>query len=184
METYICTKCGEEKPAEEFRMVLGRHKNRRRNRACVTCMQQYKRKHYESHHSDYLDRSKAWREANPEQFHATVQACYRKNGEAYRLKQAEYQKTEKGRENSRRSSQNYRDKHTEYRLKYAARVAVREAVIKGLLYRPESCSRCGKKCKPEAHHPDYSKPLEVVWLCSKCHGETKCHLNEEHSSKE
>lgn len=30
------------------------------------------------------------------------------------------------------------------------------------------CQRCGEK-RSEAHHPDYSKPLEVVWLCHPCH---------------
>lgn len=31
------------------------------------------------------------------------------------------------------------------------------------------CIICGMKA--EAHHPDYSKPLEVVWLCSFHHKE-------------
>lgn len=30
------------------------------------------------------------------------------------------------------------------------------------------CIKCGKK-KVEAHHEDYSKPLEVLWLCKKHH---------------
>jgi hypothetical protein len=46
---------------------------------------------------------------------------------------------------------------------------VYKAVRSGRLIRPTGCSRCGKRCKPEAHHPDYSKPLEVVWLCEVCH---------------
>lgn len=41
----------------------------------------------------------------------------------------------------------------------------------GRLTRPEACERCGKVCKPEASHDDYSKPLEVEWLCRICHAE-------------
>lgn len=29
------------------------------------------------------------------------------------------------------------------------------------------CVLCGAKA--QMHHPDYSKPLEVVWLCRPCH---------------
>ncbi len=31
------------------------------------------------------------------------------------------------------------------------------------------CTECNKKCKPEGHHPDYNKSLEVIWLCPRCH---------------
>ena len=31
------------------------------------------------------------------------------------------------------------------------------------------CQQCGSTKRPEAHHPDYSKPLEVTWLCRDCH---------------
>jgi hypothetical protein len=34
---------------------------------------------------------------------------------------------------------------------------------------PERCSSCNEEKELEAHHSDYSKPLEVVWLCRKCH---------------
>lgn len=33
---------------------------------------------------------------------------------------------------------------------------------------PQPCKRCGA-AKAEKHHKDYSKPLEVEWLCRKCH---------------
>jgi hypothetical protein len=32
----------------------------------------------------------------------------------------------------------------------------------------EACKSCGEE-KAEMHHPDYTKPLEVVWLCRRCH---------------
>lgn len=31
------------------------------------------------------------------------------------------------------------------------------------------CSICGSNKWVDGHHEDYSKPLEVVWLCRKCH---------------
>jgi hypothetical protein len=46
---------------------------------------------------------------------------------------------------------------------------VYHAVKTGKLIRPDACSQCGKRCKPDAHHQDYSKPLEVTWVCRKCH---------------
>ena len=33
----------------------------------------------------------------------------------------------------------------------------------------QPCQRCGDP-KSLAHHEDYSRPLEVTWLCTPCHG--------------
>lgn len=33
---------------------------------------------------------------------------------------------------------------------------------------PQPCAKCGGT-PAEKHHPDYAKPLEVEWLCRKCH---------------
>jgi len=50
-----------------------------------------------------------------------------------------------------------------YPEKYAARNAVRSALRSGLLVRMP-CEICGCE-KSEAHHDDYSRPLDVRWLC-------------------
>ena len=41
------------------------------------------------------------------------------------------------------------------------------AVKKGDLIK-QPCERCGRK-DTHAHHEDYSKPLDVMWLCPVCH---------------
>lgn len=50
-----------------------------------------------------------------------------------------------------------------------AHSSVYRAVKAGRLTRPENCSRCGKSSAVHAHHTDYSKPLDVQWLCPSCH---------------
>lgn len=50
-----------------------------------------------------------------------------------------------------------------------ARILVARAIRAGVLERPTECSRCGHECKPEGHHIDYSRPLDVEWLCQPCH---------------
>ena len=52
-----------------------------------------------------------------------------------------------------------------------------KALLRGKLQRSTKCERCGEIPPPfkdgrsaiQAHHPDYLKPLEVLWLCQKCH---------------
>jgi hypothetical protein len=57
--------------------------------------------------------------------------------------------------------------------KKLARSRVRKAIESGLLVRPDECELANDACsgRIEAHHPDYSKPLEVRWLCIKHHRE-------------
>lgn len=38
----------------------------------------------------------------------------------------------------------------------------------GLITKKEQCEKCGAPSK-HAHHEDYSKPLDVIWLCQSCH---------------
>lgn len=73
-----------------------------------------------------------------------------------------YLKTEAGKISSRESSKKWQEQNL---LKRAAHVIVGNAVRDKRLIPwpvcavPECCD------KPEAHHPDYDRPLDVVWLC-------------------
>lgn len=48
-------------------------------------------------------------------------------------------------------------------------IKVREAKKTGKLKVPIICSHCKLSKKLDAHHEDYTKALEVVWLCRACH---------------
>ena len=50
----------------------------------------------------------------------------------------------------------------------------------GLLIRPTKCKKCKKECKTQAHHKDYTKPSEVIWLCRSCHTKLHYKINGSH----
>jgi hypothetical protein len=54
-------------------------------------------------------------------------------------------------------------------VKARARSLLNRAVRRGDVIRPSACSRCGADGPVEGHHPDYDRPLEVVWVCVSCH---------------
>lgn len=57
-------------------------------------------------------------------------------------------------------------------FQHRANNAVKRAIAKGTLTRPTHCSQCGDGHERiHAHHPDYTKPLLVVWVCPPCHGD-------------
>jgi len=41
----------------------------------------------------------------------------------------------------------------------------------------QHCEHCKENKDLQGHHPDYTKPLEVVWLCASCHGVEHKRLN-------
>lgn len=59
--------------------------------------------------------------------------------------------------------------------KVRSRKALNYAVATGKII-PQPCERCGAP-KAQGHHADYSKPLDVRWLCAKCHSQ---HHNQKH----
>lgn len=54
-------------------------------------------------------------------------------------------------------------------VKLTANALVHTAVKRGQLER-KPCENCGAT-KALAHHEDYFKPLEVIWLCPQCHAD-------------
>lgn len=97
-----------------------------------------------------------------------------KNREALKIKDKEraklphriaarklYETTEVGKLNRKKSLSNWNKNHPQKR---SAHQAVNNAIQSGKLVK-KPCENCGTSDGVEAHHEDYSKPLEVVWLC-------------------
>lgn len=71
------------------------------------------------------------------------------------------------REQDRRKMEKRRREGTpEQKQRIKARADVRLALARGDL-KKESCVACGSDA--HAHHDDYAKPLDVVWLCRPHH---------------
>lgn len=89
-------------------------------------------------------------------------------------KVAEYEKARRS-DPLRKSRHNDRTKQwrLDNPLARKAHIAVGVAVRARKLER-QPCLFCGAE-KVNAHHRDYTKPLEVIWLCARCH--VRLHVN-------
>lgn len=150
MPVKKCIKCGEEKGLEEFhphRDMRDGHLNE-----CKPCVRQRV-------HTRWLAKQQdpewAAREAE-RQRHKALKQYHEK----------------------RKHDPAYWDRHAAALERYRARFPEKArawnllatAISRGKIKRPDHCSRCGEKKRVEGHHTDYSKPLEVEWLCRQCHG--------------
>ena len=81
---------------------------------------------------------------------------------------------ERGKTKARKllSAKNTKKRRHEVKGRTASQSAVAWALKNGKIEKPDICSYC-KNGHPqiEAHHEDYSKKLDVIWLCSICHSQ-------------
>jgi len=145
---------------------------------------EYDRKKYLKNREKVLARSKASYYANLEKNRQYRREYAKKNREKNNAYHRHWRKnlqsseskaherkraSEWGKKNLDKLISRNRRYNTKYPIKYIAHVCVKLAIETGLLARPKNCSRCGASGRIEAHHPDYSLMLEVVWLCPICH---------------
>jgi hypothetical protein len=131
---------------------------------------------------------------------ATCKECYRARVRAYRAANieriAEYDRNRpNASERAVLNKQNYRKRVSspDGKKREFARTAEWQAknaekrqahIILGNAIRakkiiPQPCERCGFALGVHGHHEDYSKPLDVIWLCKPCHGKRHREINAE-----
>lgn len=73
-------------------------------------------------------------------------------------------------ENKDKIAKHFRTKYKRHKIKILAQHELKAKVKSGEIKRPTKCSICNKHDNNiHGHHDDYSKPLNVVWCCDKCH---------------
>lgn len=86
--------------------------------------------------------------------------------EQSKIRTRRYLQSEKGKAKHIETTRQYEKENPE---KINAQRKVRRAIKSGKLIRSHFCQICKKEAKTHGHHEDYSKPLEVIWMCSVCH---------------
>ena len=133
----------------------------------------YDRAHYLANRERIRAQNRAWAEAHPEAM-ASYSVRYRRlhpdkvnaSRGAWHKRNPDYRKTWL-KENPEKQwsytkawrARNRQAERAHYKVRYAVRV--------GKLI-PQPCKTCGKN-KSEAHHENYNRPLDVIWLCHQCH---------------
>ena len=97
-----------------------------------------------------------------------------KNGNIVRYMNCHQCANERHKRSYNNNKEKYRqysyDSIARYREKQSARCKLNYHLKKGSLIKPSNCEECGySSSRIEGHHEDYSKPLEVRWLCTSCH---------------
>jgi hypothetical protein len=128
------------------------------------------------------DRMRKWRSAHPEEARASARRSNAKwfsaHPEESRERVRRWQAANPGKtwECNKLGVAKWRSLNGD---KVRAHWMLARAIKRGEVSRPDTC-QCGAP-NPEGHHPDYSKPLMVMWLCYRCH--KKLHMEERAKEK-
>jgi hypothetical protein len=101
--------------------------------------------------------------------------CVQDRIREYRLNNIEkLRKYDKKRWKKKWKNKEYRSNRLEYHKKWRKfnkiKISAQNAIRNKIKSRPCLCELCGDKNKKIlGHHQDYSKQLQVIWLCPPCH---------------
>lgn len=142
-----CSKCGQTKSLDEFQPNrAGKFGRKSTCRACNRAQ------------------AREWKQRNRERTLELKRESWARHRD--RLNAQRRSPEQRARANAQRKKAGWK-KYPRDPIKANARLRVNYAVRTGKLTR-EPCADCGAG-RVHAHHEDYSKPLDVVWLCPRCH---------------
>ena len=129
----------------EQSFTLRRWHLRNRDYRCQPCRSEQTRRWKEKNRVHLRRYDRAWKDANPDKVQAQQESRSKPQRAAYGAWYWEHRKE-----------------------RMQARGKLRWAVKSGKIKR-QPCVRCSNPKSHGHHHAGYDKPLEVTWLCHKCH---------------
>lgn len=152
-----------------------------RGNICVLCHNARSREYYRLNIEKTKEVQAEYRDINRHKLRKYYKNYYAENRDARLSQSSQYQKTEAGKTSLSQSRKRRKPLRQE---KLKAKELVYSAIRNNTLVR-RPCEVCGDP-KSEGHHKDYSKPLDVEWLCRKhhliAHGKLK-HLKKEENDE-
>jgi len=142
-----CGKCNEVKDVSLFCKSTNRPNGCGYINLCKQCRSIYNKQYYSSHMGEHAEYRRNYYIINRTLIKKNRREYYLKNKDMIFLYLEKY--------------------YRENPLVRKAHARVQKAIIRGTLV-PQLCEFC-KEEKIQAHHEDYTKPLDVWWLCSSCH---------------
>lgn len=131
-----CSKCGMTKPLTDY--YKDKQNKSGLKGACKTCINLYSKQYWRDHTEKARERDRRWSRKPLSKL------------------------------SIHRRMAKYRSKE-ENLVKVRARHLVGSRVRRGSIIKPDTCSICHEKVPRRnlhAHHSDYTKPLEFIWVCS------------------
>jgi hypothetical protein len=169
-DTKTCAKCGETKPVTQFyRDVRARDGRQGRCKACSYAIHrawvQTNKEHSREYQRVYLRATKDHRRAVARAYYQAKPGSFARHHAAYYQANRERQIAYAAQHERAWTQAN----PGKARLRAHANQAIYRAIKRGKMTRPTTCEECGHERRIEAAHKDYSRPLDVRWLCRPCH---------------
>lgn len=158
-----CIKCNEEK-SNEFFSLIKRNGNENYRTVCKDCYNNHNREYYKKTIKYQKERKIEYRKIKGKEIREKEAERYWNNLEKEKARKAKFYKENK--EVIKKRIKKYRKNNPDKRK---AHWTVSNMIKSGKLKKPKNCSKCTSDRFLEAHHEDYSKPKEVIWLCKSCH---------------
>lgn len=180
-DTYLCVRCKKDQPASEFVVYFSARRQKLvREGRCKTCTRAIARLRSKETRRAIRARSagrqgKAYR-TDEERKAAQAQRADRRRLRAARrrllLVLAALLRKRTCVPKHRRPHAIEYEKQRRHSFQVRARRRLQAAVLAGTITKPPCCELCGvptAPCALHGHHENHTKPLDVNWLCARCH---------------